>query len=89
MRPGSIHVRAGLGFATLVAIVAGCGYGFSSSVLPGHIKTVAIPLMENRSVRGGLDAALTDSLVEAFIRNHTLSVVPEKNADAARQRRTA
>jgi hypothetical protein len=83
MRPGSIHVRAGLGFAALVAVVTGCGYGFSSSVLPGHIKTVAIPLMENRSARGGLDAALADSLVEAFIRNHTLSVVPEKNADSA------
>jgi hypothetical protein len=85
MCPGSIQARAGLGVAALVAIVCGCGYGFSSSVLPGHIKTVAVPLMENRSVRGGLETALTDSLVEGFIRNHTLSVVPEKNADSALQ----
>lgn len=83
MRPGPDPIRAGLGFLGLAAILSGCGYGFSSSVLPGHIKTVAIPLMENRSARGGLDAALADSLVEAFIRNHTLSVVPEKNADSA------
>jgi len=78
----SDRLRAGLGFAGLVAVLSGCGYGFSSSVLPGHIKTVAVPLMENRSNRGGLDAALADSLVEAFIRNHTLTVVPEKNADS-------
>lgn len=82
MRLATERIRSGLGLLGLVAIVSGCGYGFSSSILPGHIKSVAVPLMENRSARGGLDAALADSLVEAFIRNNTLSVVPERNADS-------
>jgi hypothetical protein len=82
MRLVTKRVRAALGLLGLVAISSGCGYGFSSSVLPGHIRTVAVPLMENRSARGGLDAALANSLTEAFIDNNTLSVVPERNADS-------
>jgi hypothetical protein len=66
----------------LVGAVAGCAYGFSSSLLPGHIKTIAIPLLENQTDRGDLSSALADSLVEAFIDNHTLRVVGEKEADS-------
>jgi len=76
------QVRAGLALGALLAILSGCPYGFSSSLLPGHIESVAIPLMENRSDRGDLSAALADSLVEAFIDNHTLKVAAEKNADS-------
>jgi len=74
-----------LGASGLVAALlalAGCPYGFSSSLLPGHIKSVAIPLMENRTDRGDLSPALADSLVEAFIDNHTLKVAGEKTADS-------
>ncbi|GJM43629.1 MAG: hypothetical protein DHS20C21_04710 [Gemmatimonadota bacterium] len=61
----------------------GCGtYRFSSSLLPSHIKTVGIPLMENRTDRPDLAAALADSLVEAFIDDNTLKVVDERDADA-------
>jgi hypothetical protein len=66
----------------ILGVVAGCGYGFSSSLLPGHIKTIAIPLMENQTNRGDLSSALADSLVEAFIDNHTLRVTVEKEADS-------
>lgn len=82
MRLATERLPGGRGLLGLALLVAGCGYGFSSSVLPGHIKTVAVPLMENRSARGGLDAALATSLTEAFIQNNTLSVVPEKSADS-------
>jgi hypothetical protein len=66
--------------------VLGCGlggcYGFSSSLLPGHIKSVAIPLMTNATDRADLATALADSLTEAFIDDHTLKVVGEKSADS-------
>jgi hypothetical protein len=71
---------AGLGL--LLIALAGCPYGFSSSLLPGHIKSVSVPLFENRSDRGELSTALADSLTEAFIDNHTLKVVGEKAADS-------
>jgi hypothetical protein len=66
----------------ILGVAAGCAYGFSSSLLPGHIKTIAIPLMENETNRGDLSSALADSLVEAFIDNHTLRVTVEKEADS-------
>jgi hypothetical protein len=72
------------GFALLAAFgvaLSGC-YGFSSSLLPGHIKSVAIPLMTNATDRADLATALADSLTEAFIDDHTLKVVGEKTADS-------
>jgi hypothetical protein len=70
------------GLALLLVALAGCPYGFSSSLLPGHIKSVSVPLFENRTDRGQLSTALADSLTEAFIDNHTLKVVGEKAADS-------
>jgi Lipopolysaccharide-assembly len=67
----------------LCLLVGGCGaYSFSSSLLPSHIKTIGIPLMENRTDRRDLATALADSLTEAFIHDNTLKVVDERDADA-------
>jgi len=72
-----------LGRLALCLLLGGCGvYGFSSSLLPSHIKTVGIPLMENRTDRRDLATALADSLTEAFLRDNTLKVVDERDADA-------
>jgi hypothetical protein len=80
----SIRGTLGAGAALLLLAggLAGCPYGFSSSLLPGHIRTVAVPLLENRTQRGDLSPALADSLTEAFIDNHTLKIVGEKTADS-------
>jgi hypothetical protein len=84
MRSTAEKARLGAGVLLLGIVVAGCGvYGFSSSLLPGHIKSVAVPLFENRTERGDLATALADSLTEAFIDNHTLQVVGEKAADSS------
>jgi hypothetical protein len=73
---------AASGLVLLAGVLSGCPYGFSSSLLPGHIKSLAVPLMENRTDRGELSSALADSLTEAFIDDHTLKVVGEKTADS-------
>lgn len=83
MRPDPRKVRSGAVLVVLAGILAGCPYGFSSSLLPGHIKTVHVPLLENRTDRGDLSTALADSLTEAFLNDHTLKVVGEKAADSA------
>ncbi len=70
------------GFLSIVLAGAGGCYGFSSSLLPGHIKTVAVPLPENRTERGDLSAALADSLVEAFLDGNVLKVADQNNADS-------
>lgn len=74
---------AGAGLGLVLLALAGCPYGFSSSLLPGHIKSVAVTLFDNRTDRGDLSTALADSLTEAFIANHTLKVVGEKAADSS------
>jgi hypothetical protein len=68
--------------ALILLALAGCGYGFSSSLLPGHIKTVAVPLPENRTDRGDLGPALADSLVEAFLDTSVLKIANETAADS-------
>jgi hypothetical protein len=60
----------------------GCPYGFSSSLLPGHIKTVAVPLPENRTDRGDLSPSLADSLVEEFLDRNVLKIADEQKADS-------
>ncbi len=85
MRPESRKIRHLPAFLALLALagsVLGCGYTFSASLLPGHIKTVAVPLMENRTNRGDLETALADSLVEAFLEDPTLKVADERSADS-------
>lgn len=69
-------------FALALFGLGGCPYGFSSSLLPGHIKTVAVPLPVNRTDRGDLSSALADSLVEAFLDSGVLKVADEKSADS-------
>jgi hypothetical protein len=68
--------------ALLFLCAAGCPYGFSSTLLPAHIKTVAVPLPENRSDRGDLGPALADSLVEAFLDGNVLKIANESSADS-------
>lgn len=81
MHGAGIRVGAVLAFG--VVALAGCGvYGFSSSLLPAHIKSVAVPLPENRTNRADLSAALADSLTEAFLADQTLKVVGERDADS-------
>ncbi|HET9887488.1 MAG TPA: LptE family protein [bacterium] len=80
MRPGRLAALCG-GLLFLLC-AGGCPYGFSSSLLPAHIKTVAVPLPENRTDRGDLGPALADSLVEAFLDRNVLKIADEQNADS-------
>ena len=61
--------------------IISCGvYTFSSSTI-GSIKSVSIPLIEDRSTEGVLGTLLTDKLSDAFVKDNTLQVTPEQKAD--------
>lgn len=61
----------------------GCGiYSFSGSTLPPHIKSVAVPLFENRTAEFGIDQELTDALIDALIEDNALKVADYRDADA-------
>ncbi|HKI78200.1 MAG TPA: LptE family protein [Ignavibacteriaceae bacterium] len=63
----------------------GCGvYSFTGASVPEHIKTIAIPIADDRSGSGepGLRESLTDQLIKNFIDDNTLRVTDIDNANA-------
>lgn len=70
-----------LGFAA-VGLLSGCiRYSFSGAV-PGHIKTIAIPLFQNFTAEYGIVERVTDELILSFQKDNTLKIVDDKTADA-------
>jgi hypothetical protein len=70
--------------ALLVAfIIPGC-YSFTGASVPSHLKTVAIPLMDDQSGSGepGLREKLTRALTDLFIRDNSLEIAEKTNADS-------
>jgi hypothetical protein len=60
-----------------------CGaYSFSGSTLPPHIKTVGIPLFEDRTTEFGIDQLLTDALIQAVTNDNTLKIANSRESDA-------
>ncbi len=68
--------------ACCLAVFIRCGtYSFSGATLPPHLKTVAVPLFDNRSPEYGVDQRITDAVIEAVIRDNTLKIADPSNAD--------
>jgi hypothetical protein len=60
----------------LLALCCGCGiYTFSGSTLPGHLKTVSIPLFENRSLKPEIAEQITESVTREVVSTNLLRVV--------------
>ena len=59
----------------------GCGYTVSS-VLPAHIKTIAIPTFGNNTVEHGLADDVTQALINAFLADRRLNLERERDADS-------
>lgn len=67
--------------ALALALLAGCcGYS-THSLLPSHLRTVAVPPATNTTTQPGLAEALTDSLTAAFTSDRTLHVTNTEAAD--------
>ena len=60
-----------------------CGYySFSGSSLPSHIKTIAIPVFENKTTEFGVREDLTDELIMEFTKDNSLKVKDRRTADS-------
>ncbi len=71
------------GTVLVIFILSGCGiYSFSGSTLPSHIKTVAVPLFEDKTTEFGIDQKFTDGLINAIIEDNTLKIADPRSADA-------
>ena len=64
--------------------VSGCPYSFTGASVPKHLKTVAIPLVDDQSGFGepGLRERFTTELTNLFISDNSLDVADRINADA-------
>jgi len=63
----------------------GCSYYSFSGSLPAHLKTVAVPLFGNEEQRVliyGIEEALTDAVIEGFMKDGNLKVVDRRRADS-------
>ena len=69
--------------AACLLLAPGCTYTFNESSLPGHIHTVAVPVVENETIEPAIAQEVTDALSNEFLRDGSLQVVPEGVADAA------
>jgi hypothetical protein len=58
----------------LAASCCGCAYTTRSS-LPGHIRTVEVPVFENNTFYKGLESKLTRAIIEKLNREPRLQVV--------------
>jgi hypothetical protein len=62
---------------------AACGpYSFSGSALPSHIKTVVVPIFEDRTAEFGIKEMLTDAIIERITQDNTLKIADRRNADS-------
>lgn len=62
-------------------LASGCGYSLRGN-LPDHLKTVAVPIFQNRTPVPAVENFLTNAVVNAFSTNGRLRVTTVDRADA-------
>jgi len=63
-------------------IFTGCGYYSMAGSIPTHIKSIAIPLVNNQTAEFGIAENITDNIIEVFNEENILRIVAESNADS-------
>ena len=71
-------------YITLLALIWGCSYSFTGSSVPPHLKTIAIPIVKDKSGSGEptLSNDFTQNLTQQFIEDNSLYVVNTATSDA-------
>lgn len=69
------------GVVAIGLFLTACGYSFRGS-LPPHIRTVAVLVLENKTQQPGVEALITNALVEAVVASGRLRLVKAEDADA-------
>ncbi len=70
--------------AGMAGAFLGCPYSFTGASVPSHLKTIAIPLVDDQSGFGdaGLREKFTTALTNLFISDNSLGVADRSTADA-------
>ncbi len=78
------HPAFPLVLLVIVHFFSGCTYSFKGGSVPAHLKTVAIPLVQDQSGYGdpALRDNLTQQLVDRFTNDNTLQIADRNTADS-------
>ena len=83
------YSRMGLYFLFYVYVilcigVAGCGYHFKGMGLqaPEGVQSIAVPMLQNKTTRPGIETFFTGDLTFEFTRSKILQVVTQDKADS-------
>jgi len=79
--PTGWRVTAALMLALLCAGAGGCGYS-TATLLRSDIRSVHVPVFENRTFRRGLEVELTRALVRELTLHTHLRIAPADRADS-------
>ncbi len=74
------HLKYGL-LVLVIVVTSSCMYSFKGS-LPPHIRSIAIPLFENRTAEYGVNETVTDLLTQQFLQEGVLQLDDENTADS-------
>jgi outer membrane lipopolysaccharide assembly protein LptE/RlpB len=68
----------------LFLLITGCTYSFKGGSVPPHLKTIAIPIVEDQSAYGDptLRDSFTKQLVDLFTNDNTLQLTDRNAADS-------
>ena len=76
-----VYNRLVLFYSLLVGLSISCGYYSFTGSIPSDIKTIAVPLFDDNTSFPGVREDLTNKVIDAFINDNTLQLVPESKAD--------
>jgi len=78
--PQKLFCKLSLSFAAILA--TGCGpYSFSGSTNT-HLKTIAVPVFEDRTAEFGVKERLSSAIIDEFTRDNTLKIADRRVADS-------
>ncbi len=69
---------------SLVMVIGGCTYSFKGGSVPSHLKTIAIPVVEDQTGLGDptLRELMTRQLNDLFVADNSLQLTDRNSADA-------
>jgi len=73
------------GFIILTGFAASCGYYSTKGRTAGDIKRIAIPYFKNETAQHDIEIDITNNIINGLVKDNTLKVVPEADADAVLQ----
>lgn len=73
-----------LSFLIMINLVGCCFYSFTGASVPPHLKSIAIPVADDRSgaAEPGMRELLTEKLIQRFIDDNSLQVVDRLKANS-------